>query len=122
MLEKFGLFQLYMVVVAGLPPNQVNIHLLLSFMKYLHSNQITLANISNHLAAIRAYFIVYLLPKHSFRDEKINKMFVRSLKINRPLVVKNTSVFTDSLHLKIRMSSVVYIPVSFWPSFHFKAL
>ena len=57
-------------------------------------------NISDYLAGIRAYCGIYNIPTISFRDEKI-QMFIRSLKINRPLVIKNTSVLTHDMLIRI---------------------
>ena len=58
------------------------------------------SNISNYLAGIQAYCVIYNIPITSFRDEKI-QMFIRSLKINKPLVVKNTSVLTHDMLISI---------------------
>ena len=68
-------------------------------MEYLSQSNFT-PNISNYLGGIRAFFVIYNLSTSPFRDEKI-QMSIRSLKINRPLVVKNATVFTDSMLLKI---------------------
>ena len=88
------------LVVAGLLPSQVNVHTLLAFMEYLCQNHLTPSNISNYLAGIRAYCVIYNIPTTLFGDEKI-QMFIRSLKINRPLVVKNTSVVTHDMLISI---------------------
>ena len=88
------------LVVAGLLPSQVNIHTLLAFMEYLYQNHHTPSNISNYLAGIRAYCVIYNIPTISFRDEKI-QMFIRSLKINRPLVIKNTPILTQDMLISI---------------------
>ena len=84
------------LVVAELLPSQVNVHTLLAFMEYLYQNHHTPSNISNYLAGIRAYCVIYNIPTISFRDEKI-QMFIRSLKINRPLVIKNTPILTQDM-------------------------
>ena len=88
------------LVVAGLLPSQINVHTLLAFMEYLWQNQFNPSNISNYLAGIRAYCIIYNIATIPFRDEKI-QMFIRSLKINRPLVIKNTSVLTHDMLISI---------------------
>ena len=87
------------LVVAGLLPSQVNVHTLLAFMEYLCQNQFNPSNISNYLAGIRAYCVIYNTPTIP-RDEKI-QMFIRSLKINRPLVIKNTSILTHDMLISI---------------------
>ena len=81
------------LVASGLSLDKVNIYVLLAFMEYLHSNHATPSNISNYLAGVRAFFIIYDLPTHIFRDQKI-QMFVKSLQINRPLAIKSNPVFS----------------------------
>ena len=88
------------LVVAGLLPSQVNVHTLLAFVEYLHQNHHTPLNISNYLAGIRAYCVIYNIPTISFRDEKI-QMFIRSLKINRPLMIKSTPILTQDMLISI---------------------
>ena len=85
------------LVAAGLLPSQVDVHVLLAFMEYLCQNNFTPSNISNYLARIRAYCVIYNIPTTSFRDE----MFIRSLKINKPLLIKNTSILTDAMIVDI---------------------
>ena len=65
---------------------------LVSFFRVL-SNALTVTNISNYLAGIRVFFILYTLPTDLFKDQRI-QMFVKSLKINRPLHLKTTPVFS----------------------------
>ena len=85
------------LVASRLSLGQVNVYVLLAFFEYLHSNAFTVTNISNYLGGIRAFFILYALPTHMFKDWRI-QMFGKSLKINRPLLVKTSPVFlTDML-------------------------
>ena len=44
--------------------------------------------------------IIHNLPTHPFRDEKI-QMFVKSVKINKPLLLKTNSIFTEQMLLDI---------------------
>ena len=88
------------LVAAGLLPSQVNVRVLLAFMECLCQNKLIPSNISNYIAGIPAYCVIYNIPTISFRDEKI-QMFIRSLKINRPLVIKNTSVLTHDMLINI---------------------
>ena len=88
------------LVVAGLLPSQVDVQVLLAFMEYLCQNKFTPSNISNYLAGIQAYCVIYNIPTTLFRDEKI-QMFIGSLKINRPLMIKNTSVLTHDMIVNI---------------------
>ena len=78
------MFQDFMgfLVASGLSLGQVNTYVLLAFLEYLHSNALTVTNISNYLAGIRVFFIQRI------------QMFVKSLKINRPLLLKTTPVFS----------------------------
>ena len=46
-------------VVAGLPPCQVDIHFLLSFMEFLHQNGHSKSNIANYMAAVRTLHIIH---------------------------------------------------------------
>ena len=56
----------------------------LAFLEYVHHNGLTVANISNLLAVIRALSILY--------DVCTKIANVCSLKINRPIVVKTNSI------------------------------
>ena len=69
-------------------------------MEYLCHNKFTPSNILHYLDGIQAYCVIYNIITTSFRDEKI-KMFIRSLKINRPLRVKTTSILTDAMLVDI---------------------
>ena len=84
------------LVVTGLIPWQVDVNIILAFLEYLLDNSLFVANICNYLAALRAMFIIHNLPNLHFRDEKI-QMFVKSVKLNRPLVIKSKSVFTEHM-------------------------
>ena len=81
------------LVASGLSLDKVNIYVLLAFLEYLYANALTPSNISNYLAGIRAFFIIHDLPTDIFRDERI-QMFVKSLKINRPLTLQSNPVFS----------------------------
>ena len=84
------------LVTAGLSLQQVDISVILTFMEYLHSQNCKVASISNYMAALRAFFILYDLPTAVFKDHKI-QYFIKALKLNRPLVVKNTPIFTEQV-------------------------
>ena len=87
------------LVVTGLTPCQVNVDIILAFLEYLVDNSLSVANICNYLAGLRTMFIIHSLPTQPFRGEKI-QMFVRSVRINRPLV-KSNSIFTEQILLDI---------------------
>ena len=58
------MFQDFMgfLVASGLSLGQVNTYILLAFLEYLHSNALTVTNISNYLAGIRVFFIFICSP------------------------------------------------------------
>ena len=80
-------------VGAGLPPWQVDIHFLLSFMEFLFQNGHSKVNIANYMAAVRNLHIIHGLPTEPFRDEIIH------LKITAPFV-PNTRPILDISMLK----------------------
>ena len=73
---------------------------ILAFLEYLLDNSLSVANICNYLAGLRTMFIIHNLPTHHFRDEKI-QILVKSVKINRPLLVKTNSIFAEQMLLDI---------------------
>ena len=115
------MFQDFMgfLVASGLSLGQVNIYIFLAFLEYLHSYALTATNICNYLAGIRAFFILYGLPTDMFQDQRI-QMFVKSLKINRPLMIKSTPVFSTDMLLHIVLQSHkfefahILLPCTFW--------
>ena len=88
------------LVVTGLTPCQVNVDVILAFLKYLADNSLSVTNICNYLAGLRTMFIIHRLPTHPYTDEKI-QMFVKSARKNRPLMVKSNSIFTEQMLLDI---------------------
>ena len=69
---------------AGLPSYQVNVTLLLSFLEYLHENNISVAQLQNYLSAIRAMHITHGLDTAPFKDERL-PLFLKAIRIHRPL-------------------------------------
>ena len=82
--------------VAGISISQVNTIVLLAFMEFLTLNKLSQSNISNHMAGIRAMFILYGLDTASFKDERIN-LFIKALKINQPFQPRFTKVISIQL-------------------------
>ena len=91
---------LVFLVVTGLTPCQVNVDIILAFLGYLLDNSLSVANICNYLAVLRTMCTIQCLPTHPFRDEKI-QMLVRSVRINRPVVLKSKSIFTEQILVDI---------------------
>ena len=68
-------------VVAGLPPCQVDTHIILSLMEFLCQNGNSKANIANYMAAVRTLYSIHGLPTEPFRDQRI-QLYLKSLKLN----------------------------------------
>ena len=83
-------------VAAGLFPYQVNIHLLLAFLEFLHHNGISSSHLQNHLTAIRALHILHGLDTSAFRDERL-ALFVKATRLQAPF---NPSI---SAHLDVTL-------------------
>ena len=76
-------------------------------------NQISPANISNYLAAIRAQCIVFNLNTACFQHQQI-QYFLKSLKINRPLQPKiHKHIDTQLLNSIIRITETLHHPQVF---------
>ena len=71
------------LVVAGLCLTQVSTLQVLAFTEFLYLNRFSPSNIANHLAGIKAMFIIYNLDYTAFLDHRI-QLYLKSLKINRP--------------------------------------
>ena len=98
---------------SQIPIFKVNTLLLLSYMEYLHQKGLSHANISNHMAAIRASFIIYGLDTMSFKDERI-PLFIKALRINAPLTLKpNHNISIEMLHNIIHICEMLQAPVVF---------
>ena len=74
-------------MAAGLLTSQVNTHILLAFMEYLHAKAQSKLNISDYMAAIRAFHIIYRLHTDCFRDERLS-LFLKSIPNSAPLTPK----------------------------------
>ena len=106
----FTLF-LAFLEIENLQLLQVNTVILLSFMEFCYSNGMTQSNISNHIAAIRAMFIIHGLNTDPFKDHRIT-LYTKSLKINA--VFKPRTVTIISIHMLqeiVNMASLLQQPV-----------
>ena len=102
-------------VAAGLLTSQVNTHILLVFMEYLYGNAQSKSNISNYMAAIRAFHIIYGLPTHCFRDERLS-LFLKSIQNSAPLTYKMSSLIEiEILHAIIQECNNMENPLIFRP-------
>ena len=67
------------LVVAGLCLTQVSTLQVLAFTEFLYLNRFSPSNIANHLAGIKAMFIIYNLDYTAFLDHRI-QLYLKSLK------------------------------------------
>ena len=92
---------------------QVNTIVLLAFMEFCYQSGLSQANISNHLSAIRAMFIVYGLNTKPFQDERV-PLYIKSLKINanfKPTMTKLVSI--DMLQQIVSLCDQKQFPIVF---------
>ena len=86
---------------------------ILAFMEYLHQGGFTAANITNHLTAIMSCCIVYHINTAPFRDHRL-PLFIKSIKINRPLQPLWNLIVDENMLLSIcTMSSMLPFPKVF---------
>ena len=79
MWKNFVAFQ----VAAELLTYQVTPLILLAYLEFLATCQLSESNISNNIAALRALHVIHGLPTLPFKDERIS-LFVKSLKLTKP--------------------------------------
>ena len=72
----------------------------LAYMEHLLQGGMSVSNITNHIAGIRAMFVVYGLNTTIFTDSRIS-LFLKAVRINRPLQPHITLSLDDALLLKI---------------------
>ena len=75
------------LVPAGLILSQVDTIQLLAFMEFLCQNGLSPSNINNYLAAVRANLVICGLSTAFINCDRIH-LFLRAMKINRPLSLK----------------------------------
>ena len=97
--RMFHLFLAFLVVVDLSLPGVSSLDLL-AFMEYLAQSGMSPDNITNHLTAARAMFIIYGYNTAPFRDQRI-PLFIRSLKINRLFTPKFQLLIGDTSLLQI---------------------
>ena len=102
------------LVAAGLSHKCLGSHhILLMFMEFLAQNRLSQSNIANHMAGIRAQFIIHGLETDPFQHDQIH-LFHKSLKINRPLnPTAHQLITTDILQKIIHITRSLDSPVVF---------
>ena len=73
---------------------------LLAFLEFLETCQLSESNISNNMAALINLHIIHGQPTLAFKDERI-PLFLKSLKLNRVFAPKVAPVLTTELLLQI---------------------
>ena len=66
--------------------HSVDVKTLLSFLECLVSNNCTYSMLCNYVSAIKASFVLYDLP-HDLLDHPRLKLFLKSVRIHRPLTL-----------------------------------
>ena len=100
-------------VAAGLLLHQVTPLVLLAYIQYLINASLSESNISNHLAALRAFHIMHGLSTDAFQDRHI-PLLLKSITINRPLAPKITQGLSiERLHQIISVSAGLEHNVTF---------
>ena len=95
----FALFLAFLVALdLSLP--QISTLDVLAFMEYLLESGMSAENITNHLTAIRSMLIIYNCDASSFRDNRI-PLFIKSVKINRPLNPVYKTVIDENILLSM---------------------
>ena len=75
-------------IFRGVLLADVNVKVILAFLECLVQNKCSSAMVENYVSAIKASFVLYELPYVVFTHPKI-KYFIKSLKTNRPLTLRN---------------------------------
>ena len=102
-------------MAAGLLTSQVNTHIFLAFMEYFHSNAQSKSNISNYMATIKAFYIIYGLSTHCFRDEHLS-LFLKSIQNSAPLTRRRSSLIDiQTLHNIIQQCENMENTITFRP-------
>ena len=87
-------------VAAGLLTYQVTLSILLAYLEFLATCQLSESNISNNIAALRALHVIHGLPTSPFKDERI-PLFIKSLKLTKSFAPKVSPVLNTDLLLQI---------------------
>ena len=80
--------------------NHLDVDGILAYLECLHFNKVSVNMISNHLAVIKAKFIVLGLNPSPLDHRKV-KYYIRALKLNRPISVTSHNIITVQILLEI---------------------
>ena len=81
----------------------INVIVVLSFLECLVGNSCSAGMVANYVSAIRASFVMYDLPYLVLDHPKV-KYFLKSLRINRPVVVMPHNIITISRLIDISLA------------------
>ena len=84
------------LVATGLHLSQVSHVILLAFMEFLLQNAITLSNIANYMAGLRASFILYNLNTAPFQNQQL-QYFHKAAKLHNQNVPKTKVNLDENL-------------------------
>ena len=87
-------------MAAGLLTYQVTPFILLAYLEFLATCQLSESNISKNIAALRALHVIHGLSTLPFKDERI-LLFIKSLKLTKPFASKVSPVLDTDLLLNI---------------------
>ena len=91
--------------MTGTPIHQVNHFTILAHMQFLSENGFSPANNANHLAGLRAKFIIHALPTACLRHETIQWMH-KSLKLHSPFTPRRTCLIDiDTLKKLVELAN-----------------
>ena len=99
MFEVFLAFCIHMRVVI----HSIDVKILLSFLECLVSNNCTYSMLCNYVSAIKASFVLYDLP-HDLLDHPRLKLFLKSVRINRPLTLVPQNIIDLDMLEKISLA------------------
>ena len=87
------------------PCNDMSLAIVMAFLEFLVYNKVSTHMIANHVSALRAMAIVYDIPFVALEHPKV-KYFIKSLKINRPLVITKRHI----MDLKTLRQIILHCP------------
>ena len=95
----------------------INIKVILSFLECLVRSSCSAGMVANYVLAIRASFVMYDLPYYVLDHPKV-KYFLKSLRVNRPVVVTPHNIITISRLIDISLAcDLVTFPQVFRAAF-----
>ena len=99
MFRVFLAFCIHMSVL----PQSADVKILLSFLECLVSNNCTYSMLCNYVSAIKASFVLYDLP-YDLLDHPRLKLFLKSVRINRPLTLVPHNIIDLQMLEKISLA------------------